>query len=121
VKKTFLTILLSVILFSCKEGSRINPENFLTGDKWCIDYDEFCIIFLKDSVIVSNSIDGKFNSHKKKPFHITKIDYKNNIIYTQRIESILGNLYSFKILNKDTVEFQVQGGLKSGKLYLVKL
>ena len=52
---------------------------------------------------------------------ITKIDYKNNIIYTQRIKSILGNLYSFKILDKDTVEFQVQGDLKSEKLYRVKL
>jgi hypothetical protein len=121
VKKTFLVILLSTILFSCKEGSKINPENFLTGDKWCIDYGELCVIFLKDSVIVSNSTNDKFNSHKKIPFHITKIDYENNIIYTQRIETILGNLYSFKILNKDTVEFQVQGGLKSKKLYLVKL
>ena len=121
MKKTFLAILLSVIFFGCKEGSKINPENFLIGDKWCIDYNEFCIIFLKDGLIVSNSIDGKFNSHKKKPFHITKIDYKNNIIYTQRIKSILGNLYSFKILDKDTVEFQVQGDLKSEKLYRVKL
>jgi hypothetical protein len=47
MKKTFLAILLSVIFFGCKEGSKINPENFLIGDKWCIDYNEFCIIFFK--------------------------------------------------------------------------
>jgi len=119
-KNIFLTILFSFVLFSCKQESKINPEIFLIGDKWCYNSAQFCIIFTNDSVSVSNYTDGEFNSHKKTPFHVTKIDYENNIIYTQRIESILGNLYSFKIINKDTVQFKVQGVLKSEKLYRVK-
>jgi hypothetical protein len=119
-KNIFLTIFFSFGLFSCKQESKINHADFLIGDKWCYNYAQFCVIFTNDSVSVSNYTGGEFNSHKRTPFHITKIDYENNIIYTQRIESILGNLYSFKIINKDTVEFKVQGALKSEKLYRVK-